>query len=651
MCAARAVLSASGAAELEKFTKHQHGIDLITSARGARSLLTLSSFSTEWRLIRKAVLPAFSLAAVRRRFERDILPSAEAGAEAVVQIWRAKRAADDAASADAAALAGGESSSPSPPRETTTTSVSVDVTELAVTMAMEVTTSLGFGLRSNVVERWGAAEASKIITAATARQQEQGLDQDDNDAADADPNKKRGSSLPAPPAVPRHLIEGAEDTIEALSSALSVAQSWCVRPPHVLKVFAWTSHVREGMRKMGALQRCISAVAAAAGAAADTWEAAWAAKATATATQSSATGGGGGGGREEKGNDEDDEGDDETVFSRLRAIAPEAAAASAAAAVAAGGSAADAENAAEVLLRESGFLYVAAIDTTSHTLAFTLALLAAHPEAMKRVESELESRGLLMLEDGAMKIQPPRKLEFADLSRSSLPFLHACLMESMRLVPAAAGGTLRTVGPGGFELSVPEWREEGKGKTRTVVIPEGCQLWIPFYLIHRAEEFWGPDAAKFKSERFLDLNTEGNQLSGERGATEAGAAATPGGETGAKAPTAAAARRFLPFSRGARGCIGQNLARTSLIAELAALLGRLSFSLDRSKMGGSLLSAELETRDGVRGVGDGVFKREGMNVMMTVKGGVWLLATPRGTGEGASAGAGAGAAGARATEE
>ena len=192
--AAAAVLSASGAAELEKFTKHQHGIDLITSARGARSLLTLSSFSTEWRLIRKAVLPAFSLAAVRRRFERDILPSAEAGAEAVVQIWRAKRAADDAASADAAALAGGESSSPSPPRETTTTSVSVDVTELAVMMAMEVTTSLGFGLRSNVVERWGAAEASKIITAATVRQQEQGLDQDDNDAADDDHHQSRSRS-------------------------------------------------------------------------------------------------------------------------------------------------------------------------------------------------------------------------------------------------------------------------------------------------------------------------------------------------------------------------------------------------------------------------------------------------------------------------
>ena len=103
--AAAAVLSASGAAELDKFTKHQHGIDLITSARGARSLLTLSSFSTEWRLIRKAVMPAFSQAAVRRRFERDILPSAEAGAEAVVQIWRA---ADDAASADGAEAAGGD---------------------------------------------------------------------------------------------------------------------------------------------------------------------------------------------------------------------------------------------------------------------------------------------------------------------------------------------------------------------------------------------------------------------------------------------------------------------------------------------------------------------------------------------------------------
>ena len=73
-------------------------------------------------------------------------------------------------------------------------------------------------------------------------------------------------------------------------------------------------------------------------------------------------------------------------------------------------------------------------------------------------------------------------------------------------------------------------------------------------------------------------------------------------------------------------------------AELATLLGRFSFEVDRDKMGGSLLPAERETADGVRGAGDAVFEREGMSFTMTVKGGVWLLATPRGEDAGAGVG-------------
>ena len=94
----------------------------------------------------------------------------------------------------------------------------------------------------------------------------------------------------------------------------------------------------------------------------------------------------------------------------------------------------------------------------------------------------------------------------------------------------------------------------------------------------------------------------------------------------------------MPFSLGARDCVGRNLASTALVAELATMLGRLSLSLDRSKMGGSLLSAERETADGVRGAGDGIFEREGCNFTMAVKGGVWLLATPREEDAGAGVG-------------
>ena len=290
---------------------------------------------------------------------------------------------------------------------------------------------------------------------------------------------------------------------------------------------------------------------------------------------------------------------------------------------------------------------------------------------MRLVERELESRGLLMLRDcdDTGKNRAPRKLELADLSRSALPFLHACLDESMRLVPAVAPGTFRTVGPGGFELTVPDWREEegggggeegeGKGEggkqqekgaaqktstrtskaMRTVVIPEGCQLLVNICLLHRSEEIWGPDAAEFKPERFLEPGAPSASVASAAAASPtASTSAEEGAAEAASAAAASAARLLMPFSLGARGCIGQNLARTSMIAELATLLGRLSFSLDRSRMGGSLLSAERETADGVRGAGDAVFEREGCNFTMTVKGGVWLLATPRGEDAGAGVG-------------
>ena len=178
--AAAAVLSASGAAQLDKWTDVHRGLDLAVSARGARSALTLSSFSAEWKLLRKAVLPAFSLSAVRRRFGRDIRPAAEAGADAIVRIWRAKKAAEDAAYAPSSASASEAAApSPPPPSRGATTAISVDVAKLAASLAMDITTSFAFGVRSNAVERWGAAEASKILTAAVAKQQQEQQDSDD----------------------------------------------------------------------------------------------------------------------------------------------------------------------------------------------------------------------------------------------------------------------------------------------------------------------------------------------------------------------------------------------------------------------------------------------------------------------------------------
>ena len=203
-------------------------------------------------------------------------------------------------------------------------------------------------------------------------------------------------------------------------------------------------------------------------------------------------------------------------------------------------------------------------------------------------------------------------------------------------MPVAAGGTARTAGKGGFELTVPDWEEkkktdgESSRKTRTVRVPEGVDMWVPIYNLHRCRAVWGDDAEEFVPERFLDPAAPFAPGSPARGA--AGDDDDGGGGGGAGSGSEAA-RRFLPFSLGARDCVGQALARTALIAELAALLGGFSFEVDREKMGGSLLppkTSDEKVRGEVEGLGSTVIANEAMAVTLRVLGGVWLLARPRG---------------------
>ena len=186
---------------------------------------------------------------------------------------------------------------------------------------------------------------------------------------------------------------------------------------------------------------------------------------------------------------------------------------------------------AALLRREAGLLFFAGVDTSSHTIAYTLALLAAHPAAGARLAAELGAAGLL-----ARPGRPvPRALEPSDASR--LPYLQACIKESMRLLPVAGAGTARLVGRGGARV--------GGG-----YVPPGTELWVPLYVLHRSPALWGPTAAEFVPDRWLQAGAAGPE----------------------------AARRFLPFSAGARSCLGQALAEVNVATALAVLWGRFEFA-------------------------------------------------------------------------
>jgi cytochrome P450 len=218
----------------------------------------------------------------------------------------------------------------------------------------------------------------------------------------------------------------------------------------------------------------------------------------------------------------------------------------------------------------------AGFETSSRAIVCTLAALAEHPEAQERLAAELAAAGLAPAAPGAAAAAapaspsladkaaaafkrkqpppppppappptttppapppapPPRPLEWADLSPSALPYLHAVAREALRLYPPAALGTGRVVtGEAG-----------GGGGGETICgadVPPGTVVMLPIYVASRRTSTYGPDAAEFRPERWLP--DDPSQVPPEP-------------------PT---------FSHGPRDCVGMPLAKAELLAAVAALV-------------------------------------------------------------------------------
>ena len=84
------------------------------------------------------------------------------------------------------------------------------------------------------------------------------------------------------------------------------------------------------------------------------------------------------------------------------------------------------------LQAEIGTFIMGGFETTAHTLAFTLAALAMHPDVQARLAAELDAAGFVGRAE-----RPARQLEYDDLR--GLPYLCNVLRESMRMFPVVAG--------------------------------------------------------------------------------------------------------------------------------------------------------------------------------------------------------------------
>ena len=169
------------------------------------------------------------------------------------------------------------------------------------------------------------------------------------------------------------------------------------------------------------------------------------------------------------------------------------------------------------LVGELTIAFVASHETTSKALAWTLFLLAQHPEEARRLVGEIEE---------AIGDRAP---EAADLTR--FPLLDRVLKESLRILPPVAFNVRRA------------------SRDTTVLgrsMPEGSTAVFSHYLTHHDPVLY-PEPERFRPDRWIDLKPD---------------------------PYA-----YLPFSAGPRRCIGEGFTTRVQKLVLIRLLQRFRFTL------------------------------------------------------------------------
>lgn len=176
------------------------------------------------------------------------------------------------------------------------------------------------------------------------------------------------------------------------------------------------------------------------------------------------------------------------------------------------------------IVSEISVIINAGADTTAIALTQIMYLLLRHPKDLERLREELDSA----LDDDEV-VAPYDKVK-------NLPFLRAVLDEGLRLLPPTSAGLARRTPPDGAQI-LDHW------------IPGDTSVSMTIYSAHRDPEIF-PNPESFLPERWMDPE--------ERKRMEP---------------------YFIPFTTGARGCIGRNISYLEQTVVMATLIRRYEFVL------------------------------------------------------------------------
>eukprot|EP00929_Paragymnodinium_shiwhaense_P058746 TRINITY_DN29435_c0_g1_i1.p1 TRINITY_DN29435_c0_g1~~TRINITY_DN29435_c0_g1_i1.p1 ORF type:complete len:753 (+),score=223.63 TRINITY_DN29435_c0_g1_i1:55-2259(+) len=206
-------------------------------------------------------------------------------------------------------------------------------------------------------------------------------------------------------------------------------------------------------------------------------------------------------------------------------------------------------------------LLIAGHETTAATMTFATYALSQHPEELKKVQKEIDTK---------VGDRVPTMEDIADM-----PHLQDLIAETLRLWPAPPL-LIRSA------IEEDHWPEGGTGIEGGCKLERASDLFISTYNMGRSPQLW-ENPNKFDTERWSKSfsNPKVAGWAGYNPALRSKANLYPNEITSDYA--------FLPFGAGERKCVGDRFATLEAAVSLIMLLRRFEFELDMEPVNPELM--------------------------------------------------------------